>query len=77
MVVAQEEETEQQDTGGEAETEAETGADQGETGSPAEETGPPWTYQMARLGLLMLLALALGIAWWYYSLIVKRRRGEI
>jgi hypothetical protein len=73
-LLAQEEETEGQDTGG---TEEETGAGQGETQQAPPETGPPWTFQMARIGGGLVLLLLAGIGWWYYRFIVKRQRGEI
>jgi len=40
------------------------------------ETGPPWTYQMAKITLAMLLLLGLAIGAIYYRLIVRRRRGD-
>lgn len=45
------------------------------SGEEAEtETGPPWTYQMARIGvaLLVLLGLAIGLAW--YRFVGSRQR---
>ncbi|HVF52127.1 MAG TPA: hypothetical protein VNC78_00815 [Actinomycetota bacterium] len=41
-----------------------------------EEAGPPWTYQMAKLslGLLVLLGIAIGAAW--YKFVGMRQRGE-
>ena len=72
VVVAQEPETEGQDT---EDTAEETGADEGETGAAAEETGPPWTYQMARLSILLMVVLALGIGFWYWRLIARRQRS--
>jgi hypothetical protein len=75
-VVAQEEEAETE-TGGGEETEAETGAGQGETEEAPAEPGPPWTFQMARIGGLLVILLLGGIGWWYYRLIIKRQRGEI
>ena len=62
---------------GQSEPEAETGAGQGETQEAAEEAGPPWTYQMARLGLLMLLGLFLAMGALYYRFVVLRARGEV
>ncbi len=62
---------------GQGSGQAETGAEQDQTREAVEETGPPWTYQMARMSLALLLFLALGIAWMYYRFIVTRRRGEI
>lgn len=52
---------------------AESGADEGQTGG-AEETGPPWTYQMARISLVLLVLTlgAIGLA--YYRLVVLRKR---
>jgi hypothetical protein len=55
----------------------ETGAGQGETESVAEETGPPWTYQMARLAFLLLAVLGLGIGFWYWRLIASRQRSGV
>jgi hypothetical protein len=72
VLIAQEPETEGQDT---EDTSEETGADQGETGAAAEETGPPWTYQMARVSILLILVLGLGIAFWYWRLIARRQRS--
>ena len=58
---------------------AETGADEGQTeeGTSAETTGPPWTYQMARITLALLVLLALGLGYLYFRLIVSRRKGEV
>jgi hypothetical protein len=42
----------------------------------AVETGPPWTYQMAKITLVMLLFLGLAIGGIYYRLVVRRRRGD-
>lgn len=42
----------------------------------AVETGPPWTYQMAKITLVMLLLLGLAIGAIYYRLVVRRRRGD-
>ncbi len=70
----QEEEAEGQegsDPDGE-EAEAEVGAEGEET---AEETGPPWTYQMARIGLVLLVFLALSIGLAYYRFVASRQRG--
>jgi hypothetical protein len=41
-----------------------------------EEAGPPWTYQMARISLLLLAFLFLAVGGAYYRFVVKRRRGE-
>ncbi len=61
---------------GQDEPEAETGAGEGET-EEAEEGGPPWTYQMARISIALTVLLALGMGYLYYRLVVVRRRGEI
>jgi hypothetical protein len=74
QVVAQEEESEGQDEGGQ-DPETETGAEEGQTEGAAEETGPPWTYQMARLGIVLMIVLALGIGLAYYRFVMKRQRG--
>jgi hypothetical protein len=71
----------QESTGDEGEgqgaSETESGAQgQSEEGeSTASEV--PWTFQMARLSVLLLLALAAGIGLLYYRLVVKRQRGQI
>jgi hypothetical protein len=75
-VLAQEEEAETETGGGQG-TEAETGAGEGETQQAPTEPGPPWTFQMARIGGLLVILLLGGIGWWYYRLIIKRQRGEI
>ncbi|MFN2588339.1 MAG: hypothetical protein ABR613_09525 [Actinomycetota bacterium] len=63
------------ESGGQDEPEAETGAGADESGEAATETGPPWTYQMARLALAALLLLGLAIAGAYYRFVVMRQRG--
>jgi uncharacterized protein HemX len=73
QVTAQEEESEQDEGGQDPETE--TGADEGETEGAAEETGPPWTYQMARMGIALMVVLALGIGLAYYRFVTKRQRA--
>lgn len=66
-----------QESGGQDEPEAETGAGAGETGEAATETGPPWTYQMARMSLAALLLLGLAIGGAYYRFVVTRQRGAV
>ncbi len=58
---------------------AETGASQEETeeATTPEATGPPWTYQMARISLFLLVVLALGLGYLYYRLVARRSRGEV
>jgi uncharacterized protein HemX len=76
QVSAQVEETEGQDQGGQ-DPETETGAEEEQTEGAAEETGPPWTYQMARAGVALMVILALGIGLAYYRFVMKRQRGVI
>lgn len=40
-----------------------------------EETGPPWTYQMARITLGLLVLMAVGLVVLYYRLVVQRRKS--
>ncbi len=62
---------------GSSDEEAETGVEEGQEEGTAEETGPPWTYQMARISLALLALLALGMALLYFRLVVSRRKGEV
>jgi hypothetical protein len=50
-------------------------AQQGQEEGGGTETGPPWTYQMARITLVLLVLLAVAIGLLYYRLVVRRRRG--
>jgi hypothetical protein len=71
------EEEEAQQTGGEEEDEGaaeESGAGEEETGGADTETGPPWTYQMARITLALTVLLGIGIALMYRKLIGTRQR---
>jgi hypothetical protein len=45
-----------------------------EEGGATAETGPPWTYQMARIALVMLALTVLGVAFAYYRFVAIRRR---
>jgi hypothetical protein len=77
-VVGNEEEAEGQEgsnQGGREES-AEVGADEGET-EGASETGPPWTYQMAWLGVLLLVVMIAGVGLAYYRFVVRRQRGLV
>jgi hypothetical protein len=65
--VGEEEEAEQQEEGDEEDTAEEA----------ATETGPPWTYQMAKIALLGVVGLGLAIGAAYYRFVVVRRRGEV
>jgi hypothetical protein len=51
-------------------------AQQGGEGGAETETGPPWTYQMARITVVLVVFLALGLGLLYYRLVVRRRRGD-
>ena len=64
---------------GQDDPDAETGAseDQAEEGTSAEATGPPWTYQMARISLALLVLLAIGLGVLYVRLISSRRKGAV
>jgi hypothetical protein len=64
---------------GQSDPEAETGADEGETaeGESTEEEGPPWTYQMARIGIVLMLLVGGLIGLMYYRMIVQRQKGGI
>lgn len=75
-LVGEEEEAERQEAGDPEDTAEETGAG-GETGEAASETGPQWTYQMARIALVGVVGLGLAIGAAYYRFIVVRRRGEV
>lgn len=70
-------ETEGETRGDEGQSDPETETESGEEGSePAqEESGPPWTYQMARIGLVLLAFLALSIGLAYYRFVASRRRA--
>ena len=60
---------------GQSDAEAETGADEGSTGEAEVEAGPPWTYQMARIILVLSIFLGLAIARWYWKLVGSRQRA--
>jgi hypothetical protein len=67
----------QGDEGGDEDSEQRPAQPSEPAPSPTEEeAGPPWTYQMARISLLLLVLLVLGMAAVYYRLVVKRQRGE-
>lgn len=68
-------EGEDQEGGGQDEPEAETGSGADQTEEAVTETGPPWTYQMARMALAALALLGLAIAGAYYKFVVTRQRG--
>lgn len=60
---------------GQSDPKAETGSEQDAT-TPAEpEAGPPWTFQMARIALVLTLLLGLAIFRWYWKLVGSRQKG--
>lgn len=68
--------SDQEGEGGQGEPEAETGAGEGETeGAAEEEEGPPWTYQMARITLVLLILLFLAMGLLYWRLLASRQRA--
>ena len=80
-VVAQAEqgdaETQGEDGGegsGQSSEEAETGTEESESEGAATETGPPWTYQMARIIIVLSILLGLAIMRWYWKLVGSRQR---
>lgn len=46
----------------------------GDSGGAAEETGPPWTYQMARISLALMFLTLLGVGFAYYRFVATRRK---
>ena len=60
---------------GQSDAEAETGSEEGATEEAEVEAGPPWTYQMARIILLLSVLLGLAIARWYWKLVGSRQRA--
>jgi len=50
------------------------GGESPEEGEASAETGPPWTYQMARIALVLLALTLLGVAFAYYRFVAIRRR---
>jgi len=69
-----------QESGGEGEGQddpgAESGAGAGES-EEVEETGPVWTYQMARIVVVLLLLLLAAIGFLYWRLVGQRRRSGV
>lgn len=62
---------------GQSDPDAETGASQGEREAGSNEEGPQWTYQMGRIGVLLVVLLLLAIAGMYMRLVVSRQRAGI
>jgi uncharacterized protein HemX len=65
-------EEQDEDGAGQDDPVAESGADEAAEGdTPA---GPPWTYQMARMGVLLLLLIALGLGGAYWKFVMSRQK---
>ena len=81
VTLSQEAETEEGEAGNEGEGEgqsdadAETGAGADEQEAAVEEEGPPWTYQMARIGIVLMLIVGLLMGVLYYRMIASRQRS--
>lgn len=60
---------------GQSDPEAETGTEEDASQDAATETGPPWTFQMARISIVLLVLIALAIGRLYYKLVASRQRG--
>ena len=54
--------------------EGQQGEGGGESEEAAEETGPPWTYQMARISLILLFLTLLAVGFAYYRFVATRRK---
>jgi hypothetical protein len=66
-------ESEDEEGAGQQDPEAQT--DPGEGEEAEAEVGPPWTYQMARLGLLMAVGVLAALGLMYWRLVIRRARG--
>jgi hypothetical protein len=81
MVVAQAEQggsdvqgEETEDGTGQSDAEAETGTEEADSEAAEPEAGPPWTFQMARIIIVLSVLLCLAIARWYWKLVGSRQR---
>ena len=54
---------------------AQSGAGEGAEEEATEEEGPPWTYQMARISLVLILLFLAGMGFLYWRMIATRQRG--
>ena len=61
---------------GQKDPEAETDPGAGEDAPAEEEEGPPWTYQMARLSIGLVVLLCVGMALLYRKLIGSRQKAR-
>jgi cobalamin biosynthesis Mg chelatase CobN len=60
---------------GQSDADAETGAGAGEQEAAVEEEGPPWTYQMARIGIVLMVIVGILMGLLYYRMIASRQRA--
>jgi cobalamin biosynthesis Mg chelatase CobN len=60
---------------GQSDADAETGAGADEQEAATEEEGPPWTYQMARIGIALMLIVGLLMGLLYWRMIASRQRA--
>ena len=80
-IVDEEEESQTQDEQdaegeGQSDPDAESGAgEEAAEGEATEEEGPPWTYQMVWITIVLTLLVSLLLARLYYKMIVSRQRG--
>ena len=56
---------------------AESGAAGDTEGGSSTQSDVPWTFQMARLSIVLLVLLLGAIGLFYYRLVIKRQRGEV
>jgi hypothetical protein len=56
---------------------AQTGAGKQQSSGGEPAAGPPWTYQMAKISILLLVLLILSLGWFYFRLVLTRRRRGI
>lgn len=66
---------EEQEQEGQGDPEAETGASEEETETATEEAGPPWTYQMARIALVLLALTLVAVFLAYQRFVIRRKKG--
>lgn len=59
---------------GQSDPETESGAEDESQGATTE-SGPPWTYQMARISLVLLVLLGLAVFRSYHKLVGSRQKG--
>lgn len=62
------------ETGSKGGSTSETGA-QGDGDPAATETGPPWTYQMARIAVVLLALTVVGVFLAYWRFVAQRKKA--